>query len=138
VKNRRSNSDAVLRAGLCLLAVALLYAPFAAAAYSARAADCCAGGHCPVSEHHPSKVPVAPSSPMDCGHAMAGMASCSVSCCQSLERPAVTPLAFLLPSPASPIVRAGATEFTTALKIIEIPRSLEPISPPPRFVAAVL
>jgi hypothetical protein len=75
---------------------------------------------------------------MDCGHDMAGMASCSISCCQSPDRPAVTLLAFLLPSPASLIVPAVATEFTTALKTIEIPRSMEPVSPPPRFVAAVL
>lgn len=138
MKNRRSNFDAVLRAGFCLLAVALLYAPFAATAYSARAAACCASGRCPISGHHPSQAPAAPSSPMDCGHAMAGMASCSISCCQSLERPAVTPLAFLLPSPASPIVQAGATEFSTAPKSSEIPRSREPVSPPPRFLATVL
>ncbi|MBZ5702992.1 MAG: hypothetical protein LAN84_14250 [Acidobacteriia bacterium] len=138
MKNRRANLDVVLRAGFCLLAVALLYAPFAAAAYSARTADCCAAGRCPISGHHPSQAPAAPGSPMDCGHAMAGMGSCSISCCESPERAAVTPLAFLLPAPAAPIVPAGASEFSTALQTAEIPRTLEPVAPPPRFVAAGL
>ena len=138
MKNRHASSDTVLCAGLCLLAVALLYGPFAAAAFSARAAACCTPGYCPLAENHRSKAPAAPSSPKNCGHDMAGMASCSMSCCQSPDRPAVTPFAFLLPSPISPIVPVGATESATALKTVEIPQSIEPASPPPRFVAAAL
>ena len=40
--------------------------------------------------------------------------------------------------PTPPIVQAVASEFSTAPKSSEIPRSREPVSPPPRFLATVL
>jgi hypothetical protein len=120
------------------VAVVFLYAPLAGAAWTARGMACCTAGHCSIPEHRHSKAPAAPDSAMDCVHEMAGMASCSMSCCQSPDRPAVTPIAFLLPSldSLSPIVEV--IESPGVLKSIEIPRSIEPVSPPPRFVAAAV
>jgi hypothetical protein len=70
---------------------------------------------------------------MDCGHNMGEMMDCSMSCCENSEKPLVTAVAFVLPNvalTAAPIAVTGAGE---TLQPLEIPRSLKPLSPPPRF-----
>jgi hypothetical protein len=131
----------MVAACFCLLAVALLYAPLAGAALLAYGMDCCTGGFCTIPEHHHHKqhrAPVPGSSPMDCGHDMSGMTSCSMSCCKDPARPAILPGAFVLPkanfiSAAVEVLRP--VELTSSL---EISRFVKPLSPPPRFASPVL
>jgi hypothetical protein len=125
----------------CLLAVALLYAPLAGAALLAYGADCCVGGFCNVPEHHHHKQQPAASQdsgPMDCGHEMSGMTSCSMSCCKDPARPALMPVAFVLP-PASFAPAVGEVLRPVQMaSSLEISRFVKPLSPPPRFLASVL
>jgi hypothetical protein len=74
---------------------------------------------------------------MDCVHDLSAMMACSMACCTNTERPAVASAVFVLPTPFQFAAPAG---FTSAIKIVnslDSPRSIEPLSPPPRFVAAV-
>ncbi|HKN73584.1 MAG TPA: hypothetical protein VJW94_00300 [Candidatus Acidoferrum sp.] len=137
-RQHRSRSAA---AWLCLLAVALLYAPLAGAALLANGVNCCMGGYCNVPEHHHHKSQLAPSqqsAPMDCGHNMSGVTSCSMSCCKDPARPALMPGAFVLPlasfvPAASEVIRSIRLDSS-----LEISRFVKPLSPPPRFTAPVL
>jgi hypothetical protein len=121
-----------------LLAVALLYAPLAGAVWAGHAMACCTGDHCNIPEHHHRKAPAAdPDSHVDCGHDVSGLTPCSMSCCQDPDKPVVTAVAFVLPSltfAAAPMLIAPAAEAT---KSIEIPRTTEPLAPPPRVVAVL-
>jgi hypothetical protein len=128
-------------AWLCLVAVALLYAPLASAALLAYGANCCAGGFCNIPAHHHHKQQPAPSedsAPMDCGHDMSGLKPCAMSCCKDPSRPALIPGAFVLP-----LIRFAAVpgevlrpvQFASSLKIS---RFVKPLSPPPRFAVSVL
>ncbi|HXJ05561.1 MAG TPA: hypothetical protein VNH65_10705 [Candidatus Acidoferrum sp.] len=127
-----------------LLAVALLYAPLAGAAWLAHSMDCCAGGYCPIAAHHHQKQqPTRPqqSSPKDCGHDVSAMGStmaCSMSCCPDPARPALIPGAFLLP--AVILVPAGEEAARPVLKTrpLELSQFIKPLSPPPRFDSPVL
>ena len=70
---------------------------------------------------------------MDCGHDMAGMAQCNMSCCQNPERPAVAPAIFVLPPPVT-VSFSNAYEPFVALPLSQVSsHSFEPLSPPPRF-----
>ncbi|MEQ1354310.1 MAG: hypothetical protein ABLT11_09850 [Candidatus Acidiferrum sp.] len=120
----------ILQAWLCLLAAALLLAPFAGAAWSAHAAACCTADRCPIPEHHHSNAPVHSA---DCEHEMAGMTDCSMRCCQSSDHPLVAPLASVLPVAASVARPDGATTAAPLLRLNGLPRSSEVLSPPPRF-----
>lgn len=133
-------------ARLCLLAVALFYAPLVAATLAARGMDCCVGGFCPVrGHHHKTQEPAARQDPMptDCGHDMnghglAGMSECSISCCQSPEHPTSVPGAFVLPDAT---LLPGARELVRPIQVSapeEISRLSKPLSPPPRSGASVL
>jgi hypothetical protein len=128
-------------AWFCLLAVGLLYAPLAAANLIARAADCCADGYCTVPEHHHHKQKPAPareSAPMDCGHDMSGMTSCSMECCKDPSRPALIPGAFVLPTPAIVPFASEVSRPVLLASCLKLSRFVKPLSPPPRFGFAVL
>ena len=123
----------IVAAWVCLFAAVALYAPLAGAAWSAHAMSCCTGDYCPIAQHHHQKKQASPHSDMDCGHDMGEMMNCSMSCCQGSEKPLVTSVAFVLPdmvSASAPIAVTGAAD---TLQSLEIPRSLKPVSPPPRF-----
>ena len=146
VRMRKEKLARKAAACICLLAVALLYAPLAVAAFAARGMDCCEGGFCPVhGHHHKTQEPAAPQDamPADCGHDMnghgvAGMTECSMSCCQSPERAASVPGAFVLPDAT---LLAGVRELVRPVQVSapeEISRLSKPLSPPPRSNAAVL
>lgn len=127
----------VSAACLCLLAIVLLYAPLAGAAWVGHAMACCTADHCNIPEHHHRKAPAHPASDMDCGHDMSGMTACSMSCCQDPDKPAVTAVAFVLPSltfASAPMLVARAVE---AARSIEIPRTIQPLAPPPRHAAVL-
>jgi hypothetical protein len=133
----------------CLLAIAVLYAPLAAAAFSPSAMACCTNGFCNIPKHHhKSKVVVNPDSAStheagheDCGHNMAanvtGMSDCSMDCCQTHETPAVGSVTFVMPPVFFAPTSMHVTRAAETARAIEIPRSIEPASPPPRFLSSI-
>jgi hypothetical protein len=123
---------------LCLLAVVVLYAPLAGAAWSSHAMACCTADHCNIPQHHHRKAPVGPASETNCGHDMSGLIACSMSCCEDPDKPVVTAIAFLLPPLAFTSAPMLVTRAVEATHSIEIPRSVQPLSPPPRVAAAAL
>lgn len=129
LKRRRA-----LAAWVCLLAVALLFAPYAGAAWASHAMSCCTGDHCDIPQHHHRKTPVSKTpAHADCDHEGGGdMTECSMSCCQDEERPLMGAMNFVMP----PVVfSAGAMPSAPALDApssIEIPRSVLPLLQPPR------
>jgi hypothetical protein len=133
MKSARQSRRRSIAAGICLLAVVLLYAPLAGAAWSSRQMACCASGQCPIPAHHHQNSPAAPANHMDCGHEMAGMTACSMSCCHDSDRSLVASMAFVLPPSA---VAAEATVIKSPIELtkpLDFPQSIEPLSPPPRY-----
>jgi len=116
--------------------VVLLYAPLAGAAWSSYQMACCLSGQCPIPAHHHQRTPAAPANHMDCGHDMSGMMACSMSCCHDTERSLVIPIAFVMPPPAAAAEVAETTYRVELSKPLDFPRSIEPLSPPPRFLSA--
>ena len=129
----RKDRKRIAAAWVCLLAAVFLYAPLAAASWSAHAMACCTGDYCPIAQHHHQKKQASSHSDMDCGHDMGEMMDCSMSCCQGSENPLVTAVAFVLPHVTSASSNIAVTGATGSLQALEIPRSLKPLSPPPRF-----
>jgi hypothetical protein len=127
-----------ISASICLLMVALLYAPLAGAAWTSYVSACCMSGQCPIAGHHHQKTPAAPADHMDCGHDMAGMMACAMSCCHDTERSLFSPVAFVLPPPAAIAVQASIKSPIELAKPLDFPRSTEPLSPPPRFASAAV
>ena len=126
----------VVAAWVCLFAAVALYAPIAGAAWSVHAMSCCTGDYCPIAQHHHQKKQTVPHSDIHCGRAMDEMMDCSMSCGENSEKPLVTAVAFVLPNVAltsAPIAVTGAAD---TLQSLEIPRSLKPVFPPPRFAHA--
>jgi hypothetical protein len=99
---------------------------------------CCTADHCNIPQHHHRKAPVGPASETDCGHDIGGLTACSMSCCQDPDKPVVTAMAFLLPPLAFTSAPMLVTRAAETAHSIEIPRSVQPLSPPPRVAAAAL
>jgi hypothetical protein len=120
---------------LCLLATVLLQAPLAAAAWNLSSMSCCNGDYCPLHGHHHQKRQT---QEMDCQHESDEMTACSMNCCPTPEKAALTPLTFVLPCST---VSARESVTTSAVDIPQ-PNELcsirEPLAPPPRFTAVVL
>jgi len=131
-----------ITAVFCLFAVAFLYTPHAVAAWMAYGAPCCASGQCPIKEHHHHQAPVgdsnqADSHHMDRGHDMASMTACSMSCCHNPESAAVASVIFVLPLPFELSAPASSASGIVSLHSQDSPRSIEPLSPPPRLFSSV-
>jgi hypothetical protein len=64
------------------------------------------------------------------------MMACSMSCCHDSDRSAVTSIAFVLPPlmtiPSSAAIKSPVQHAHP----LDFPRSIEPLSPPPRFAPA--
>jgi len=144
VSSKRQERVRMAAAWFSLLAVALLYAPLAGAAWLAHSMDCCAGGYCPIAAHHHHKqqpVSLQHSSPLDCGHDMsasAGTMPCSMSCCQDPARPALIPGSFLLPAIISVPSAEEAARLVQITRPLQLSRFIVPLSPPPRFSSPAL
>jgi hypothetical protein len=123
-------------ASICLLVVALLYAPLAGTAWASYKASCCTADQCLITGHHHQKAPAAPANQMDCGHDMPGMMACSMSCCHDSERSIVSGIAFVLPSPVFAMPPIEIKSPIEPAKLLNFLRSLEPLSPPPRLAPA--
>ncbi len=125
-----------ISASICLLIVALLYAPFAGAAWASYLNACCTSGQCPIAAHHHHKAPAAPANHMDCEHDMPGMMTCAMSCCHDSDRSLFTSLAFVLPPPVAATMVTAINSPIELTKPLDFPLSIEPLSPPPRCVSA--
>src|SRR6267378_3610327 len=136
MQTARYNRWRSISASICLLMVILLYAPLAGAAWSSHQMACCASGQCPIPAHHHQKTPAAPADHMDCGHEMAGMTACSMSCCHDSDRSLVASMAFVLPGSIAASPSVASTSPTELAKPLDFPRTIEPLSPPPRFLSA--
>lgn len=79
-----------------------------------------------------------PASETNCGHDMGGLTACSISCCQDVDKPVFTAMAFLLPPLAFASAPMLVTRTAETAHSIEIPRSVQPLSPPPRVAGAAL
>jgi hypothetical protein len=125
-----------ISASICLLVVVMLYAPLAGAAWSSYQSACCASGQCAIPGHHHQKTPAAPSNHTDCGHEMSGIMACAMSCCHDSDRSLVTSIAFVLPPSVADAASAAIKSPIELAKPLDLPRSIQPLSPPPRFVSA--
>lgn len=139
--NRSSRFAAVC----CLLAVALLHAPLAAAVSAAAGMPCCTGSQCSVAlyrhSHNPSPAPASSSHAKDCGHeerAATGISSCNMSCCHDVDRAIVGSGLFLLPQTGIFVGTVQIGLATTSAKPAEMSFGLEPPSPPPRVTLSAL
>lgn len=134
----RQNRRRSIAASICLLTVVLLYAPLAGAAWSSYQSACCMSGQCKIPAHH-HKTPAAPANHMDCdhdAHDMSGMMACAMSCCHDSERSAMTSIAFVLPPAIAAAAPAAISSSVELAKPENFLRSIEPLSPPPRFASA--
>jgi hypothetical protein len=136
MQTARQNRRRSVAASICLLMVVLLYAPFAGAAWSSYQSACCMSGQCKIPAHHHQKTPAAPARHMDCGHEMSGMMACTMSCCHDSERSLLTSIAFVLPAGVSAAQSTTISSPIELSKPLDLPRSIEPLCPPPRFVFA--
>jgi len=134
--SRLQNRSRFFCAIACLLAMALLYAPLAAAAWSSYQAACCASGQCPIKAHHHHQNPAAPEKHMDCGHEMFTMTACSMSCCHNPERAFVSSSVFVFPALITIFEPSALQTHITIAKLTNLHRSTEPLYPPPRFLTA--
>ncbi len=125
-----------ISAGICLFVVVLLYAPLAGAAWSSYQSACCMSGQCPIPGHHHQKTPAAPANQMDCGHDMSGMMACAMSCCHDSDRSLFTSIAFVLPPSVAAAESVAIKSPIELANPLDFQRSIEPLSPPPRFVSA--
>jgi len=66
------------------------------------------------------------------------MMNCSMSCCQDPDKPVVVSAAFVLPPPTTAASAIIVTRAVERVHSIEIPRTIEPLSPPPRTDNAAL
>src|SRR6267154_30456 len=125
----------IVAAWVCLFAALALYAPLAGGAWSAHAMACCGGDRCPLTQHHHEKKQTSPHAEIDCGHDMGTdeMMNCTMSCCQTSDKPLVTAVAFVVPKLALTANSVSVACVAAPALAIEISRFARPLSPPPRF-----
>ena len=132
---RREKAGRKVGAYLCLLATVLLYAPLAALACNVSSMTCCDGDRCPLHRHHQRDTH---KHDMDSGHDSDEMTDCSMDCCHTSEKAALTMLTFVLPRLE---IEAHTSILACAITILvsdEIRLAHEPLAPPPRFGAVAL
>jgi hypothetical protein len=126
-----------------------MYAPLAGAVLVAHGMDCCTGGYCKIPAHHheqktsqtTAQQPSIPHSEgTNCEHEPGGMAvtSCSMACCQDPSRPALMPVAFVLPVAALSPEPGFALQLMQPHAVATISRFTTPLSPPPRTFSPAL
>src|SRR5262249_34056581 len=119
----------------CLLAVVLLQAPFARAAWLSSSMACCMGDHCPITSHHHKPASEKSEPPMDCDHHTTNKTSdCRVSCCKTADETVVEIAQFVVHVPriAHALETAASQNARFAPKMLS--RSEKPKSPPPRTI----
>jgi len=133
VKQRTFVRSRKLAALVCLLAVLLLQAPFARAAWLSSSMACCMGDHCPVPGHHHKNASSGNDAPMDCGHNMSHMSNCKISCCNLADETAINVAQFVMPDSQILSSLELAFPFAPPSSPQMISRADKPQSPPPRL-----
>jgi len=134
VSHSKAQLHRVLAEYFCLLAVGILFAPYAGAAWMSRGMDCCTGDHCNIPQHHHRNPPAH----ADCDHNSGGLTACTISCCQDEDHVFVAAMTFVMPAPTLAAVQAQSRATVDSVRSIEIPRSIQPLLPPPRAVSVSL
>jgi hypothetical protein len=116
---------------VCLLAVVMLQAPFARAAWLSSSKACCMRDHCPVPDHHHHKNATS-EMPMDCGHNMSRTSDCKISCCKTADETAVNVAHFVMPDFLIVVSLEQALPVISPFAPQMISRAEKPQSPPPR------
>lgn len=130
-------------AGVCLLAVVLLWSPLWAAALNSNGMDCCSGGFCPMHGHgqarHAGPTETAPAqSAMDCEHHRDSTGStdqptdCSMSCCHERSPNLTASVIFVMPQPTLLSQQPRAIGEPADFAPTYVSPSFAPSSPPPR------
>jgi len=111
----------------------MLYAPFAAMAFSAYARACCASGYCPMPGHHHG-TPAAPApAATECEHSSPVTSTCSLQCCQDTEKSFLHALVFELPLDADLTAPLGSGPAWMPVSAKAISFFNRPLAPPPRL-----
>ena len=132
MRNRQNHWTRRLAALVCLLAVLLLQAPFARAAWLSSSMGCCMSDHCPIPGHHHKNAPAKDDMPMDCGHGMKHQADCKISCYKTTDETSINIAQFVLPD-AQPVLSSHSVSPDVSRFVAQlIPRSEKPQSPPPK------
>jgi hypothetical protein len=125
-----------LAAVTCLLAIALLQAPFARAAWMSSSLGCCMSDQCPVPGHHHKGQAQHSDMPMDCGHDMSKVSDCKMSCCKTTDETAINIVQFVMPSVQVTLDSLRAISHISHFAPQMISRSEKPQSPPPKSLLA--
>jgi hypothetical protein len=133
MRNRHNHWLRKAAALVCLLAVVLLQAPFARAAWMSSAMNCCLGDNCPIPGHHHKNANAENEMPMDCGHNTGKMSDCKISCCKTTGETAINIQQFVVPHFQSSLVPRSGTSEISLLVPQMISRSEKPLSPPPKL-----
>jgi len=143
MKRMRHDSNALgrrLRACVCLVAVALLWAPAWAAALQAAGMACCDGAMCPLHGHAPKKSSSDGNSAQDmpmagCDHRGRTTAvDCSVACCHPKDPVVTGAVVFVLPVTVAISAPLFIGPPTRPLAVSANSVVFDPASPPPRMV----
>jgi hypothetical protein len=132
LEGSRQNAYRTTRAYLCLFAAVLFYGPFTALAWTASSMGCCSGDHCPLHHHRQQNTQ---KGAIDCGHENDEMTACSMDCCHTPEKIALSPLTFVLPHAQRLTHIATLGSSIAILQPNEICPLHEPASPPPRLTS---
>jgi len=132
-----------LQALLCLLGLVFFYAPIMSATLMAATGMCCSTDQCPIhGNHHASHrgtTKAAESTPVDCGHHehdMSKMNSCSMSCCQTTEQPAIH-AHILVPAPTVSLAsRAALSNLAQPSAPKTNSLAFAPPAPPPKSLVS--
>lgn len=127
----------IIAAWVCLLAVAMLWAPLAAMAWSSRGMACCNGMMCAAQKHnsgtHQKNARPSADAPMECEHSGGSrMASCSMTCCQQETVSFVGTSVFVLPETAALSGPGEKVEVIESHTAFEVRQAIEPPYTPPR------
>jgi hypothetical protein len=130
-------------AWLCLAAVALLWMPVVAAAWSAHVMACCDGKMCNAQGHRHSKQSQNPANDagtaMNCEHSKGesqsdSMMNCAMSCCQQQEQFTSPGMVYLLPAAVAQNVFFAVEHAVLLADAKQITVLSGPLSPPPRSI----
>src|SRR5882724_4892518 len=95
---RKANSEKRrLAAIFCLLAVVMLQAPFARAAWISSAMNCCMGDHCPIPGHHQKSANTETEMPMDGGQGGRKMSDGKIWFCKTRNKPPINVQQLVMP-----------------------------------------
>lgn len=131
---KKANSVRKFVAGICMLALVLVYAPIASATLVVATGACCDGDRCPIHGNHHS-APKTEETGTDCGHHISQLQSCSLSCCQNAEQPAAHAHVYLLMPVTLATNLALITATAPGAAPIKISPAFSPLAPPPKSLA---